>query len=341
MTHHEQNTPPGKRRRILLVLEGQEPQPLGAVHAANVEVYAYQPPADPGYAISPYQEGADYVIDYVAGTIARTADSRIPDWREHPTYGLERFDHRELPYCSNAHYTCLITYEMPQSAPSAQGARQERNLLAERLPRLHARLSEAREAVCTIYGDSISTGAEASGPEHSFFGRFVSELQRRYPEAAIRSEMRAIGGETSEMGLQRIAEVIDTKPDLVLIGYGMNDQNADADTGNAVPVVQYERNIREMITAIRSATGADIVLMTPCLPNPQWLFASSNVRDYAAALRLIASDGEAVLADVQKRWEQALSSGLSHPSLLLNSINHPNDYGHELYYEALEASLLN
>lgn len=326
-------------RHINLVLEGQEPQPLGWAHPANLVVQSYQAPADAGYGSAAYQEGVDYIVDYAAGTIARTEDSRIPDWREHPAYGLERFDHTELPYYSNAHYTCAIAYEAPTSSPAQNEARDERSLLAERLPRLHARLSQDRQAVCTIYGDSISTGAEASGPERSFFGRIVSELQRRYPDAAIRSEMRAIGGETSTMGLQRIDEVIDTKPDLVLIGYGMNDQNVDPDTGNAVPVAQYERNIREMIVSIRSATGADIVLLTPCLPNPRWRFASSNVRDYAAALRRIADDGEAVLADVQTLWERALATGLSHASLLLNHVNHPNDYGHEVYYEALEAAL--
>jgi lysophospholipase L1-like esterase len=139
--------------------------------------------------------------------------------------------------------------------------------------------------------------------------------------------------------LERIEEVVAVQPDLVLIGYGMNDQNRNSDGSNFVSVQTYERNIRQMIDVIRSRTGADILLFTSCLPNPRWIFASDNVRDYADALRRIAADSGAALADVQTRWEQVLSTGKSHESLLLNNVNDPNDYGHELYYSVLNQYL--
>ncbi|HOJ11894.1 MAG TPA: hypothetical protein PK733_15070 [Clostridiales bacterium] len=36
---------------------------------------------------------------------------------------------------------------------------------------------------------------------------------------------------------------------------------------------------------------------------------------------------------------EELVAGKSHESLLLNNINHPNDYGHWLYFKALERLL--
>jgi hypothetical protein len=35
-------------------------------------------------------------------------------------------------------------------------------------------------------------------------------------------------------------------------------------------------------------------------------------------------------------WQEELAAGKSHESLLLNNLNHPNDYGHEVYYKALK-----
>jgi len=317
-----------------LVFNGGEPQRLGASPLPGEALELSGPTGAKGPIT--FEEGKDYVIDYAAGTITRTEASRIPDWREHPAYGLETFDHLALPYYSNSGFTCSITYRAAASpSESTEESKRTFGLLKSKLPRLYDRLTTDKEAVCVIYGDSISTGAEASKPELSFFGRYIAELRSRYPEADIQAKMKAVGGETSSQGLVRIEEIVAAQPDLVLIGYGMNDQNRNSDGSNFVSVQTYERNIRRMIDVIRSETGADILLLTSCLPNPCWMYASENVRDYAETLRRIAADSGAALADVQTRWEHALSTGKSHESLLLNNVNHPNDYGHALYFSVL------
>jgi len=321
-----------------LVFKGAEPQCLGSPPLPGEALKLSGPLGEPEPIT--FEEGKDYMIDYVAGSVTRTESSRIPDWREHPAYGLETFDHLALPYYSNSGFTCSISYRAVDSRTAyAEDNKQTYGLLKSKLPRLFDRLTTGKEAVCVIYGDSISTGAEASRLELSFFGRYIAELRNRYPEADIQAKMKAVGGETSSQGLERIEEVVAAQPDLVLIGYGMNDQNRNSDGSNFVSVQTYERNIRQMIDVIRSRTGADILLLTSCLPNPRWKFASDNVRDYAETLRRIAADSGAALADVQTRWEQVLSTGKSHESLLLNNVNHPNDYGHELYYSVLNQYL--
>lgn len=313
-----------------IVFKGTEPQPLGAQPIPGGQFTLYSPPSDslPGS----FEEGVDFIVDYEAGTIARTEHSRIPDWRTHPIHGKEGFDHRDYPFYSNAGYTCKIEYTAAPGiqSPSRLGG------LSNNLSRLHERLTMDKQAVCVIYGDSISTGAEASSPEHSFFGRFIAALRERYPNTDIQPVMKAVGGETSSRGLERIGDVIASSPDLVIIGYGMNDQNRNADGSNATPVSSYEQIIRLMAESIHGQTGADIVLVTPCLPNPKWIFASGNVREYADALRRIAKECGYAIADAQAEWENVLSSGVSHESLLLNNVNHPNDFGHAIYYRAFE-----
>ncbi|WP_167859665.1 SGNH/GDSL hydrolase family protein [Paenibacillus cymbidii] len=40
------------------------------------------------------------------------------------------------------------------------------------------------------------------------------------------------------------------------------------------------------------------------------------------------------VADAHALWKQELAAGKTPESLLLNNINHPNDYGHGVYFSA-------
>lgn len=290
-----------------------------------------------------YEEGADFLVDYDTGRIRRTPQSRIPDWRGHPAWGIRPFDHRYHENYSNASYTCLAEYRTDDPETDGGAAADADSLLRglslrlpERLPRLHRKLQRGETASYVVYGDSISTGAEASAPERAYFERFASALRALYPEAGVRVVMGAKGGESSRGGLQRVQDaVVGSRPDLVTIGYGMNDQNRQPDGANAVPPEEFEANMAQIVEDIRSGTEADIVLLTPCLPNPAWAFASGNVYDYAMRIRAVAKLLDVPISDVQKAWLEELAQGKSHESLLLNNINHPNNYGHAIYARAL------
>ena len=40
------------------------------------------------------------------------------------------------------------------------------------------------------------------------------------------------------------------------------------------------------------------------------------------------------VADAHALWQEELAAGKTSASLLLNNINHPNDYGHTIYHKA-------
>jgi hypothetical protein len=61
--------------------------------------------------------------------------------------------------------------------------------------------------------------------------------------------------------------------------------------------------------------------------------------DYADATRSVADEMHAAYADVYGVWQKVLQR--KDPSSLLgNNINHPNDFGHWLYVQALDALAL-
>jgi acyl-CoA thioesterase-1 len=282
-----------------------------------------------------YSEGIDYIVDNESGTIRRTATSSTPDWSKHPTYGKSDFNHSDYPDCTNKTYTLYADYKYydPTSATDAAVG-------SEALSRILAKLANGEAVNYVVFGDSISTGAEVSEEANKFYNRFAETLRKRFPGAVIDVRMKAIGGESSEGGLKRLQDdVIAQAPDLVTIGYGMNDQNKQANGTNATSPSQFERNIATMIEAVQKHTEADIVLITPCLPNPLWKYASPNVTDYADKLRELGFKYRIGIADLQRIWLNELAAGKTHESLLINNVNHPNDYGHSLYAQALNVLL--
>ncbi|GGD82717.1 SGNH/GDSL hydrolase family protein [Paenibacillus nasutitermitis] len=283
-----------------------------------------------------FQKHEDYVVDYERGVISRTPNSRILDWSLHPMFGVKRFDHTLYADYSNQAYTVYVQYDY--LADHSEGEI-DPDIASSILPQTMAKLQAGEQATYTVLGDSISTGGEASAKKWAFFSRVSRYLYEQYGTASgadIILSNQAVGGETSSGGLARIEhDVIPTRPDLVTIGYGMNDQSISTKgQASAVPLPQFIENMEAMITLLRDRTSCDIILVTPCSPNPDWQRTSGRTIDYAAALCELGIRHSIGVANTYAVWETELAAGKTPGSLLLNNINHPNDYGHELYLQA-------
>jgi lysophospholipase L1-like esterase len=163
-----------------------------------------------------------------------------------------------------------------------------------------------------------------------FWQRWVGDLERKYPRARISAINGATGGDTTTRGLERLrAKVLDAKPDLVLIGFGMNDHNR-----RGVPPPEFARQLTEMVTRIRSVAAAEVVLLSAFPPNPKWTHGTGRMHEYAQATARVAEETRCVYASVFENWQQM--TGRKRPEdLLANNINHPNDFGHWIYYRVL------
>jgi len=281
-----------------------------------------------------YTEHEDFVINHKAGTIARTENSSIPDWRRHVLYGKEGFDHQEYADCSNRKFTIYVDYEYIAAEEEAQADCTV--TVGEQLQRVRTKLAVGESIRYVVFGDSISAGGDASRDEHAFYQLFAGELRKRFEGTELEVVNRAISGETSVDALKRLeADVIALRPDVVSIGYGMNDQcTMSEQIRNGVPPGEFEKNIRQMVNRIQEATEADIILVTPCESNPLWKHSSGDLAIYADILKRIGKECKVAVADAHRLWNEELRAGKTHESLLLNNINHPNDYGHRIYYEA-------
>lgn len=275
-----------------------------------------------------YVRDRDYSVDLDAGTLRRLPGSRLPDFRSNVLYGAVEFDHSKFPGFGNNGFFAFVDYSYYSTNSGPQSASQEMLL-----PKSAAKLRAGGEFRLVAFGDSITAGGDATRPELIFWNRWAADLGTRHPRAHVTAINGATGGDSTVQGLQRLSDkVLAQRPDLVLIGFGMNDHNR-----GGVPIPQFEANLKEMIARIRADTDAEVILFSAFPPNPQWKFGSHHMEDYAAATGRVAHETGCAYADVFALW-QSLTAGKKPEDLLGNNINHPNDFGHWIYFAALMSS---
>ncbi len=272
-----------------------------------------------------FVEGQDYLVDWGEGTVHRTPASRLPDFRTNILYGAENFDHSQYPGFGNTAFFAFVDYEYESGSLWPAQPNQ-----TARLRRSRERLAQSESFKMVAFGDSITAGGDATSADLIFWNRWAAHLQRDYSQAKIAAVNGATGGDSTVQGLQRLTEkVIAEQPDLVLIGFGMNDHNR-----GGVPIPQFQANLRTMIERIRSETSAEIILLSTFPPHPQWAFGSHHMEDYARATAQVAEETGCAYADIFTNW-QSMAARKKPEDLLGNNINHPNDFGHDLYYRIL------
>ncbi len=280
-------------------------------------------------------EGKDFALDAGKGLLHSLEGSAVRDYRENCFYNVRHFDHTRYPGYGNDSFLWYADYRY-----DSVKNRTDEEVAAEAAMRTIPFDCPGKKLTYLVYGDSISTGAEASSPEYAYFSIFADALREK-GSCEVVVQNAAVGGETSSGGADRFAEVLDSvNPDLVTIGYGMNDQNLrmDLEGTHFVEIADYSKNMAEMAERVL-ASGAVPILLSPCMPNPLWQHSSGDLFQYGAALKDVCEKLGICFADVTSVWQNALDNGKTPQSLLRNDINHPNDYGHRLYGITLAALL--
>lgn len=195
-----------------------------------------------------------------------------------------------------------------------------------------------------FYGDSITTGCNASGtdmggnvsPYAPPFDKAVCEYLKRKYGADVERINTAVGGMNTKWGVDNLDErVIKYNPDITLIAFGMNDP--------ATTHEEYTAMISDMIERIKSANkNAEILLVSSILPNPNadknW-FANQRFF-YEDLLRLERKYDFVGTADVTSIHKYILSQGKRYGDMTGNNINHPNDFMIRVYAQTILKTLL-
>lgn len=208
---------------------------------------------------------------------------------------------------------------------------------AKFLPKTIAKLKTGQSLAIGVSGDSITTGLDASAladaaPNQPGYVDLVAQELRRKTSAEINVDNRGVAGWSVATGLNDLSKLLEGKPDLVFIAYGMND------VGRRDPD-WYGKTIDQMLEQIhKTLPEAEVILISTMVGNAEWVHTPREMFEpYRDQLAKRVRPGVA-LADVTAVWLELLKN--KHDlDLTGNGLNHPNDFGHRLYAQTILALL--
>jgi hypothetical protein len=274
-----------------------------------------------------YTEGIDYSVDYAHGEITRIYNSSIPDYSNHSLYGQKNFDHSKFSDYTNHPYFIWVDYLTTKGSKLAKPNDQSSYLVSFR-----KKLETGIPVSIVSYGNSITAGGEASVKELRFQYRYVDYLETIFPQSKISIEDVSIPGNSAHHGIEKWDDYLGkTSPDLVLLGWGMNDHNKGGNTPE-----QYKTYLIQLVGMIKEKKNAEVIIFSSFPPNDDWTYGSHSMELFAEAAKQAALEAGCAYVDVYSVWDKVLQRK-DQSSLLGNNINHPNDFGHWLYLQAFEA----
>ncbi len=226
------------------------------------------------------------------------------------------------------------------------------------LTRFYQRIAEkaddysASPVLIVAFGDSVTQGIAAYKqliPAEVYHQRLKGILERHWPQTTFSVINAGVGSETAGKALARIdRDVIRHQPDLVLVGFALNDALSGID---GLP--RFKNSLQQIIAEIKNGTDAEIILLTPnfmttaaqlqTAPEHEHLrekFAaiqnSGALAAYAEAVRNTAAEYACSTADVFAAWQQLAAAGTNTDNLLANGLNHPTGEAHSVTAQLLE-----
>lgn len=197
------------------------------------------------------------------------------------------------------------------------------------------------------FGDSITAGQYLAESE-----TFVSKLASRFGMEAVNA---GVPGNTTGQGLARFErDVLERRPDICIVAFGMNDHVNTAPETAKTPLPAFRANLTQIVERLRAAGIAPLL----CTVNPiiegdaQLYYYSRHPREwyrnpdgaqawidlYNEAIRDVAQLTATPLADVDIRWRRYVAEGGSLNDLLRTVENsgkadgvHPTAEGQDLF----------
>ena len=212
--------------------------------------------------------------------------------------------------------------------------------LGQDLPKTIEKLRNKEHLTIGFYGDSIMTGCNASSklviPPYldDFPTASVKMLKQLYGYDGIEFFNTSMGGTLSEWGRTNVdVNVNDYNPDLVFIGFGMNDGSWN------VKPADFIYNIEFMVASIQARNpNAEIVLVSTILANPESA-QSAGQENYLQPLKELAEGYDGVALMDMTSYSQYLLGRKRSVDILANNINHPSDFLVRGYVSSILASL--
>lgn len=294
-----------------------------------------------------YTEGEDWVLEN--GSLVLTENSRIFSFTEEELYPAAGEEGKSFPkpdgYILFSEGAFFIEKQIAVTYRCEKGGWKGvvPALADSKLPGTFRKLRNGEKLSLVLFGDSISAKANATAelnipPYQPDYGMLLlGSLQARYGDI-IRYTNNSVGGKETNWAIETVEEnVLACEPDLVIVGFGMND-------GAKTPE-QFEERIRTLIGKIRAKRpGCEFVLIATSLPNPILTDPRAKFwgyqEHYLPRLQAIEADvGGIAVANITD-VHRTLLARKRFIDLTSNHVNHPNDFFYRCHANFLEGMLI-
>lgn len=306
-----------------------------------------------------YTEGKDFEV---IGNSIKSIDGALPFLTDKQLSGEEKlsgFDYSQIPSTDSGLYLpftegtgfierqIYVTYKYEEkwggSVPGYEG---------EILSAAIEKLRNKKEFNLFIYGDSISTGANSTGYlkvypyAESWPEAVCSGLEKQY-QTKINFLNKSVGGWTSENAIKisesigwvggvqisqpgiagTLNEMPDYKPDLAILGFGMNDAT------NGIGRKSYKTYMQRIMTVIRQRNPqCEFILLGTMIANPKAYNQSKGQIEYFNELEALARENNGTVAvNIGRMHADMLKKGKRYVDMTGNNVNHPNDFLASVY----------
>ncbi len=323
--------------------------PMSFTNIVPGTFFAAKPGANLIYGVCAYKgshvsveliEGIDYEVDYEKGLIRRLPGTLIPNagdtgfWEyEDKSYVLGKDYGGKSPNFRG--HTIFVTYLLDNTkCDSNEDVLTKINMkngtcAPDRLIKMLEKDDE--ELTYLVIGDSINTGAEAL-PGYTFFDLFAEYMTQNFKNP-VKIYNYAIGGYDSTSGTLMLENALadGIEPDLITIGFGMNDQN-----GEGMKIETFNENYEKMFDFINEHwPKAQVILLTSIPACPVWDLTSGRDVEFTQALVKLGKKHHCPVADCNTLSHVQIERGKHYSEVVTTGINHPGAYGHRLYYLAM------
>jgi len=206
------------------------------------------------------------------------------------------------------------------------------------LPRVKQLLTSSQPVSLVLFGNSIATGGNASKyigiwPYQPSFGELVARKLEAFYGSCVTFMNHSRGGGTASYAVsQAVSQVGWFKPDLVIIGFGMNDRPANRR-------IHYRENMETIIDTIRTVSPkTEFIIVTPIVNNPDQSMGLDPVK-YIRDQGLAIDQPGVAHVDMTTPHLQMLRRK-SYLDLTGNGVNHPDDFLHRMYAQRILEVLL-
>jgi lysophospholipase L1-like esterase len=182
-------------------------------------------------------------------------------------------------------------------------------------------------------GDSITdAGRRDTDPPygHGYVSLVRALVTASHPELRLTWLNRGVGGDTvRDLARRWERDVVAARPDWLSVKIGINDvwRSFDGRPAEAVPVDEYEHTLRALLGHAVEATGCRLILAEPYVIEPDRAEPQRARTDrYAAVVRQVAADLDAILVRTQKAFDRVLAH--SGPTDWATDRIHPELAGH-------------